>query len=146
MKIKYMGTADERVIAKNDDFGGRLPDAAGVELRWNWENHHVIDTDDAKYDDVSDEAWELVLEEPGFKNVTDLKRIPAGLAESTWKGVGASEVNVAPGGVAGNAEPTSSSEADADTTTTTGGSTAGGGGTGGSRTRAGGSTRGGGSR
>jgi len=126
MKIKYMGTADVRRISKGEDWGGRLADKLTSEIVWNWENNHTIDTDEL---DLSDEAVELILEDPNMKDVTDMKRIPVGAAEAMWKGVG--QATVAPEGVAGEAGPQGSSAAET------------GGGGGSRRTRAGGSTGGG---
>jgi hypothetical protein len=144
MKIKYMGTADIRRIEKSDDFAGRLPDKVGVDLEWNWENNHVIDTDDEKFSDIGEEVWELVLSEPDFKDVSDMKRIPLSAGEKLWRSM--QDVPVAaPGGVAGEANPTGSSGSltgGGGGTTTTGGSTTGdaGGGGGGRKGRTGGST------
>lgn len=139
MKIKYMGTADVRRIEKSDNFNGRLAEKIGVDLEWNWENNHVIDTDDDKYSDIGDEVWELVLSEPNMKDVSDLQRIPLGEAERMWRGMHeAGNVQTAPGGVAGNANPQGGSAGitgGGGGTTTTGGSTTG---------DAGGSTSGGG--
>jgi hypothetical protein len=146
MKIKYMGTADIRRIEKSDDFAGRLPEKIGVELEWNWENNHVIDTEDDPYSDLGDEVWELVLSEPDFKDVSDMKRIPLSAGEKLWRSLQEPAVNVAPGGVAGEAGPTGSSGSltgGGGGPTTVGGSTTGDAGTtsgGGRKGRAGGST------
>jgi hypothetical protein len=125
MKIKYMGTADVRRIEKGADWGGRLADKLTSDVVWDWDNNHTIDTEEL---DLSEEAVELILEDPDMKDVTDLKRIPTGGAEAMWKGV--KQASAAPEGVAGEAGPTGSSASET-------------GGPGGRRTRAGGSTAGG---
>lgn len=142
MKIKYMGLADIRTIEKNDNFSGRLANKVGVDLVWDWNNNHLIDTEDEQYADVDDEVWELVLTEPDMRDVSEMKRIPLSEGEKMWRSMqeGGSAL-VAPGGVAGDADPVGSSGSitgGGDGETTVGGSTPGDGG--GRKGRASGST------
>lgn len=97
MRIKYMGNADVRRLEKGEDFGGRLGEPLDGEIEWNWDNNHVIDTDD--HSSADEEFWNLLLEDPDFKNVTDLKRIPTNAAQQTWRGMPKSEDAVTAGGV-----------------------------------------------
>lgn len=83
-RVKYMGSADVRLLPKGENWGGRLAEPLKQEVRFDWDNAHVVDTDKAG---LSPEAVTLLLEDPNFKDVTDLKRIPAGLAQQLWRGV-----------------------------------------------------------
>jgi hypothetical protein len=88
-RIKYMGTSDIRRIEKGADFGGQLSKEAAlsVDLQWDWDNNHIIDTDDEKFSGVSEEFWDLLLEDDAFRDVSDLKRIPTNGAQQMWKGM-----------------------------------------------------------
>ena len=139
MKIKYMGLADIRRLEKGEDFGGRLGEPLDRDIEWNWENRHVIDTDD--FDGVSDEFWSMLVAEDDFRDVTDAKRIPTNAAQQTWKAMPKTESDPDPSvKKSGTAETDETdratggpSEATASpSSTTTGGSTRGGGRTGGS--------------
>lgn len=82
--IKYMGSSDNRVIEKGEDFGGQLATPLSKTLIWNWENKHIIKTED--FEGVPDEVWDLVLEDTDdFKDVTDLSRIPTNAAQQIWR-------------------------------------------------------------
>lgn len=128
MQVKYMGLADVRKLEKGEDFGGRLNKdyALDRDIEWNWENNHVIDTDEVE--GVDDEFWTLLLEEPDFKDVTDMKRIPTNEAQRTWRAMGKNEETDAAVGVkeSGTAETPSTgpaggqSEASGGETTATG--------------------------
>lgn len=133
-KIKYMGLADIRRLEKGEDFGGRLGEPLDRDIEWNWENRHVIDTDD--YDGVSEEFWSMLVEEDDFRDVTGAKRIPTNLAQQTWRAMPKTEADPDPSvRSSGTAETDTEdratggpSEATASpTTTTTGGSTRAGG-------------------
>lgn len=143
MKVKYMGLADVRRLEKGEDFGGRLAEPLDRDIEWNWDNRHVIDTDE--YDGVSEEFWSLLVEEDDFKDVSDLKRVPTNLAQQTWRALpkseeGDTDPSVKKSGTAETDEEArlaagpSEASATGAGTTTTGGSTRGSG-------RAGGSTR-----
>ena len=82
-KLKYMGFSDVRVIEKGEDFGGQLSEPLSKTLVWDWDNKHVIETDD--YSDVDDVVWELIAEQPDFRDVTELKRIPTNGAQQLWR-------------------------------------------------------------
>lgn len=82
-KIKYLGTSHARVLEKGETFNGRLPDGLPAELRWDNDNHFLVELDDK----VPSEAVELLLEDEQFKDVTDAKRIPISAAENLWYGV-----------------------------------------------------------
>lgn len=86
-KIKYMGSADRRILAKGENFGGRLADPLEKEVVWDTNSAHLVDSDEAG---LSTEAVELLLEDSNFKDVTDNKKIPASLNEQIFKGYGRS--------------------------------------------------------
>lgn len=87
MRIKYMGSADEKRYAPTEDFSSQLPEPIGIWLKFNWENNHIIDTDDDEYKDLSPEVWELVVEEPDMMDVTGMPIIPVNLAQRLWRGM-----------------------------------------------------------
>lgn len=89
MRIKYMGGADIRRLEKGEDFGGRLATPLDRDIEWNWENRHLIDTDE--YEGVDDEFWSILVEEEDFRDVSELKRIPTNLAQQRWKAMPKSE-------------------------------------------------------
>jgi hypothetical protein len=116
-KVKYMGSADVRKLAKGETFGGRLADGLESELVFDRSNYWIVDTDEL---DLSEEAVQLLLEEDDFKDVSDAKRIPDNEHQKLFmarKGakvsVDAEEVPVTAG----------ASVTGGDTATTTGGST-----------------------
>lgn len=82
-KIKYLGTAHVRRVDKGTDFGGRLAEPLTADIVWDLDHHHLVDTDDLG---LSEEAVELLLEDPNFRDVSDLKRIPSSLGEQLWRG------------------------------------------------------------
>ena len=83
MKVKYMGSADIRRLEKGEDFGGRLGEPLDRDIEWNWDNKHVIDTEE--FSSVDDEFWSLLLDDPEFKDVSGMKRIPTNGAQQTWR-------------------------------------------------------------
>lgn len=87
--IKYMGTSHVRRIDKGETWQGRLADPTEHDLVWDLDNHHVIDVEEL----LSDDAVELLLEDEEFKDVTDLKRIPASEGQKLWRGVKERTVN-----------------------------------------------------
>jgi hypothetical protein len=102
VQIKYMGSADIRRLEKGEAFGGRLNEkyALDRDIEWNWENNHVIDTDD--FDGVHEEFWSLLLGErfpeaedgpqgAEFIDVTDKVRIPTNAAQQMWRASGKNE-------------------------------------------------------
>lgn len=77
MKIKYLGSADIRVIPTGDDFGGLIAEPVAQDIVWNRENRWVVDTTSDEYSDVPDEVWEAILDDrEGFQDVTGFKRLP----------------------------------------------------------------------
>lgn len=82
-KIKYMGASDVRVLDKGEDFGGQIPDGLPKKLVWDWDNKHVIDTDD--FSEISAATWEVITEYDDFRDVTDLDRVPTNLAQQIWR-------------------------------------------------------------
>lgn len=82
-KVKYMGVADVRTIPKGTDFDGRLANPTTKDLVFDRTNRWTIDSDEA---DLSAEALTLLLEEEGFKDVTDLKLIPSNEHQTTFLG------------------------------------------------------------
>lgn len=83
-KIKFMGTSHVRRIDKGETWDGRLAEATTVDVVFDDDNNHVIDTEELG---LSPEAVELLLEDQHFKDVTDLKRIPASAGDKLWRGV-----------------------------------------------------------
>lgn len=83
MRIKYMGNADIRKLEVGTDFGGRLGVPLDREIEWNWDNNHVIDTDD--FASVDEEFWSLLLDEPDFKDISGMKRVPVNEAQQMWR-------------------------------------------------------------
>jgi hypothetical protein len=105
VKIKYMGTSDNRVLEKGEDFGGQLAEPISQRVAWTVANNHLVDSEEAG---LSDEAVELLLGLEGtvygeadlvepdestaksikeFKDVTDLKVIPPSLHQQTYLGL-----------------------------------------------------------
>lgn len=123
-KIKYMGTADVVRLEKGENFSGRLAEPLAKEVEWDGANGHIVDSEEAG---LSAEAVELLLEDTDrFKDVSDLKRIPASLNEQTFRGMKAS--TEAPNLVSpdGEAQVGGGSLADAGGGSTAGTSTSGG--------------------
>lgn len=85
-KIKYLGSSTVRRLEKGEDWGGRLAAPLETAVVFGDANRQLIDTDEAG---LSDEAVELLLEDPDFKDVTDAKRIPSSLHEKMFLGHGA---------------------------------------------------------
>lgn len=85
MKVKYMGSADVRLIEAGEDFAGRLATPVATTVIFNKDNDWVVDTDDT---DLSGEAVEFLLEkDQGFLDVTGLERVPVNLVQSTYYGL-----------------------------------------------------------
>lgn len=85
MKIKYMGSADEKRYSPTEQFNGQLPEPLGRWLKWTWDNRHIIDTDLEEYKDVFVEVWQLILEEPDMQDITEDKVIPLNQAQKLWR-------------------------------------------------------------
>lgn len=79
-RVKYMGTADVRLIEKGDNFGGQLHDGIASTLRFDESNAWTVDVGD-----LPSEVVECLLAEPDFKDVTDLKRIPFNANQMTFR-------------------------------------------------------------
>lgn len=129
-KVKYMGVADVRSIPKGTDFDGRLADPTTKDLVFDRTNRWIIDTDEAG---LSAEAVELLLEDDGFKDVTDLARIPSNEHQTTFLGHKKTDT-AATDAVAADAATTTTDDSDQNPSgagagetpvTTVGGSTAG---------------------
>lgn len=142
-KIKYLGSSHVREIAKGTNFGGRLAEPTTKDIEWNLKNNHLIDSDDVE---LSDTALDLLLEDPEFKDVSDMARVPTSLGQQLWQGAKKTEHDAqgdVPAQVSDDDEPPSAtgeadntsevSEASPGTPPSPGGSTAGG--TGGRRGR-----------
>lgn len=117
-KILYKGSADVVTIEKGHDFHGRLADPITKDVVWNWDNNHLVDTDEHE---LSAEAVELIVEDKDrFQDVTDLKRIPASGPAKMWRSApGESTPNIV------NAEVDTGASATGTAPTAVGGSTAG---------------------
>lgn len=117
-KIKYMGRSDVRVIDKNEDFGGQLAEKTTKEIRWDWGNKHIIDTDEVG---LSETAVTLLLLDPEMKDVTGLDRIPTNEAQQIWRAMPKTEdaKAVLGGGEEGTPTPTPDAVAVSETATET---------------------------
>ena len=89
-KIKYMGTADVRKLEKGEDFGGQLATPLDRDIEWNWDNRHVIDTEEIG---LSEAVVTLLLEQDDFKDVSGQERIPVNEAQKLWKQMRGTEVD-----------------------------------------------------
>lgn len=93
-KIKAMGTSDVRKVNKGDTAGGQL-DPLSVDLRWDRGNNWIVDSDD--HPEVSDEWWDFLAGidtaegSEGFKDVSDLKRIPLNAHQKMFLGMSGSD-------------------------------------------------------
>lgn len=91
-KILYLGTADEVTVEKGHDFHGRLADPITTNVVWDWSNNHLVDTDELG---LSEDAVALLLEDKErFRDVTDLKRIPASGPAKMWRSAPGEEPSV----------------------------------------------------
>jgi hypothetical protein len=129
-KIKYMGSSHIRSIPKGESFGGRLAEPTTKDLEFNQDNFWVIDTEDVE---LSEDAVALLLEDPEFKDVSEMKRIPVNKHQAIFqamKSVSDEEEHVI-STVASTVSDTGttvggSTAGAADTAATVGGSTSGG--------------------
>lgn len=81
-KIKYLGDSDNRIINQGETFNGQYPDGLPTELCWSWANQHLIEVD------LPPDALALLLEDPEFRDVTDMSRVPAAAVAQRRHGVG----------------------------------------------------------
>lgn len=130
MKIKYLGSADRRSVPKGTNANGRLAEPFAKEVVWDHDNHFLVDTEETE---LTDEQVQVLLEDPNFKDVTDLKMIPQSIAEQQRTG----KTKVAAETVDEDGDEEESSTAKKKATRTSGGGAGGGG-----ATAAGGSTGG----
>lgn len=85
MKVKYMGSADVRLIEAGEDFAGRLATPVQETVEWNKDNGWVVDTDEVG---LSAEAVELLVEEgQGFLDVSGLERVPVNQVQAIFYGL-----------------------------------------------------------
>lgn len=91
--IKYMDIDDVARIEKGESIGGRLASLLSVDLEWSEANNFIVDLNDEKYADVSDDFIDTLLEvdKARFKDVTGMQRIPANKYQTTFKASPASE-------------------------------------------------------
>jgi hypothetical protein len=84
-KIKYMGSADVRLVEAGEDFAGRLATPLAETIQWDKNNNWVVDSEELG---LSDEVVGLLLEEgQGFLDVTGLERVPVNLVQSIFYGL-----------------------------------------------------------
>lgn len=84
MHVKYMGSADVRLVESGEDFAGRLATPIDSTVRWDKDNSWVVDTEEVG---LSPEAVALLVEEPDFQDVTGLERVPVNLVQSIFYGL-----------------------------------------------------------
>lgn len=88
-KLKYMGTADRRVLEKGEDFGGRLGTPLTKEVVWSTENNWVVDSAEAG---LSAAAVELLTEkDSGFRDVSGMDRVPVNEHQKMFLGMKGTE-------------------------------------------------------
>jgi hypothetical protein len=104
-----MGASDVQILPETWNANGELASPIGTHVEWNWDNSHIIDTDD--FPGVAAEAWDVLVERwpDEFIDVTDAKRIPRSAWEEQWQAY-------ATGGTPNyvGAPPAGSTEADAE--------------------------------
>ena len=83
--IKYMGSADEKIINGGENWGGRLAEPLNATLVFKQENNFIVDVEG---EGVSEAAQVLLLEDPNeFVDVTGLELVPTNENERYFKGV-----------------------------------------------------------
>lgn len=82
--IKYMGSADVRILERNDDAGGTLPPLP-FPIRFKRSNNWTVDT--AKLPEVDSVWWDHLTEHDNFKDVTDYKVKPLNAHQTTFLGM-----------------------------------------------------------
>lgn len=83
--LKYMGVADQAILKKGEDFGGRVSEGLASDVKFSRENNWTVDTAEAGITD--DQVAALLDADPDrFRDVTDLKRIPSNLNQRTFLG------------------------------------------------------------
>lgn len=87
-KIKFMGSSHVHNLAKGDDFGGRLSEGLSSDVTFNKENNWVVDSEEAG---LSEEAVKILTESGDFKDVTDLKSVPANEHQKIFLGMGSTD-------------------------------------------------------
>lgn len=100
MLVKYMGVADIKRLCEGDDLGGQfseplpggLPGDAdnGVTcIQWDASNRWIVDTEADEYSEIDSEFWDMLVElfPNDFRNVSDYKRIPVNLHQTTFLGM-----------------------------------------------------------
>lgn len=85
-RVKYMGTADVRDIAKGWDFGGQFPSGLSKELVFDASNKWLVDLEEAGVEDA-DVVAQLLVDNGDFKDVTELKRVPTNAHQQTYLGM-----------------------------------------------------------
>ena len=83
-RLKYMGSADVRIIEEGESWGGRLGTPLESQVVFNRENNRTVDASEVG---LTDAAVKLLLEDPMFLDVTDQEIVPAGLNEQMFYGV-----------------------------------------------------------
>ena len=69
-KLKFMGSADERLIPRGDTAGKTLPELP-IDISFNRENGWIVSSDE--YADVPKVWWDhLALNEPGIEEITEI--------------------------------------------------------------------------
>lgn len=88
--VKYMGSADVRILEKGETFAGRLGEPLSKGLVFSRENNWVVDSEEVG---LSDAALALLLEEkledgtPAFRDVSGKERVPTNLNQQMFLGM-----------------------------------------------------------
>lgn len=83
-KLQYDGTSDFVILNVGEDWAGRLATPLATKIVFSPENNHIVDSDEVGLSDV---AIELLLEDPAYRDVTDMERIPATQWQKMWGGI-----------------------------------------------------------
>lgn len=82
--IKYMGSADVRLINRDEDVMGTLPPLP-YPLRWKQSNNWTLDA--SKFPEVDSVWWDHLCANDNFKDVTDAKVKPLNEHQRTFLGM-----------------------------------------------------------
>lgn len=87
--IKYMGSADIKIIPRGETVGGTLPEMP-YPIRFKASNNWTLDT--SKFPEVDAVWWDHLTQHDNFKDVTDYKVKPLNDHQTTFLGMAGSPV------------------------------------------------------
>lgn len=83
-RIKFMGTADVRVLRAGDSLGGRLATPLARDIVWDKHNKFIVDTSELG---LSEDVAKLLLTDSEFLDVTDLEVVPLSEGDKMFRGL-----------------------------------------------------------